>query len=119
MNRGALSKSLFRRKDRIKKRSEISQLFKNGQRWDCISYNIIFKNNDLGYDRIAIILTRKIGNAVVRNRIKRIFREIFRKRKEKKPPFYDVLIQPRPGFKAKENEKIEKCLEIWFKSSKK
>ncbi len=50
--------------------------------------------NDKGYTRLAINVSRKIGNAVLRNRIKRIYREIFRKNKKKFPESYDIIIIP-------------------------
>ncbi len=50
--------------------------------------------NDKGYTRLAINVSSKVGNAVFRNRIKRICREIFRKNKKKFPESYDIIIIP-------------------------
>lgn len=117
--RGDQSRYLFRRKDRIRKKSEISRIILNGHRWDCSGYIIYYQNRNEKNDRIAIIVSKKTGNAVERNKIKRVFRELFRKKIRKSPPFYDVLIRPRPGIKTKETEEIEKCFELWQNISKK
>ena len=118
INRGAESGSLLRRKDKIKSKSEISLLFKTGQKRECFAYTIIYKKNNRNFDRFAVIVSRKLGNAVKRNNIKRVFREIFRLRK-KSPPYYDILIQPRSGIKIENKETLKSCFELWNNSTEK
>ena len=58
-------------KNRIKKYSEFQKVIAKGQVKKTsffVSYTI---DNDLGYTRFGISVPKKIGNAVVRNRIKR------------------------------------------------
>jgi ribonuclease P protein component len=42
-------------------------------------------------------VTRRFGNAVVRNRMKRVLREFFRTRQEFIVPAQDILIIPKAG----------------------
>ncbi len=56
---------------------------------------MVFEKNDHLYDRMAVLVSRKHGNAVKRNRIKRISREVFRSVKVENPPHYNILIRPR------------------------
>lgn len=49
--------------------------------------------------RLGIVASRKVGNAVVRNRAKRWFREIFRHSQHDLPPHCDVLVIVRNGFR--------------------
>jgi ribonuclease P protein component len=41
--------------------------------------------------RLGITVTRKVGNAVVRNRIKRLVREVFRQHRERLPSGLDLV----------------------------
>ncbi len=50
--------------------------------------------NKKGLRRIVVNVSSKIGKAVVRNRVKRIYREIFRKNKEIFPESYDIIVSP-------------------------
>ncbi len=44
--------------------------------------------------RVAFLLPRGVGNAVARNRLKRRFREIYRRNKDWFPAGHDCLIRP-------------------------
>ena len=54
-------------------------------------------NLDNNHPRLAIIVSKKIGNAVVRNRIKRLFREIFRLHQHQLNIQKDYLIIAKKG----------------------
>ena len=47
--------------------------------------------------RIGISIPKKTGNAVVRNRWKRLIREAYRQQRERFPAGYDVVVRPRRG----------------------
>ena len=49
--------------------------------------------NELGVTRLGISATRKLGDAVRRNRAKRLVREMFRRNKP--APGYDIVVIPR------------------------
>jgi len=91
-----LKKLLFGKAQKIKKKSEISRLFRDGRRWECSCFVLIYERNDLPHDRFGVIVSKRIGNAVRRNRVKRVFREVYRCNIKDSPPFFDILIRPRP-----------------------
>lgn len=79
----------FEKKYRLKKSLEIKSLFQ-GQRSVIKPFVVFKKFNDKKIPRMAITLTRKTGNSVDRNSIKRKFREWFRLHKSKLKS-YDIL----------------------------
>ena len=50
------------------------------------------KNENL---RLGITVTKKVGKAVVRNRIRRRIKEVFNEFSDKIPPCYDIIIVSR------------------------
>ena len=102
---------------RIKKKREISEVLKNGQRYSCLGYKIIYRVNEEKNDRLAVLVSRKTGNAVRRNRIKRFFREIFRKNDNEFPPYFDILIQPQSGIESR--KEMAQCYKKWQENAKK
>jgi ribonuclease P protein component len=89
-------KKRIRSNQRIGSRKEISFLLDQGKTWRCPQFTICFKVNALAYDRFAVLVSRHMGNAVRRNYIKRYYRELFRANQSENPPFFDILIRPKP-----------------------
>ena len=56
--------------------------------------------NGLNRIRLGLSIGKKVGNAVCRNRWKRLIRESFRKQKADLPDGLDIVVRPRKGAKC-------------------
>lgn len=72
----------------IKKSHEFKYIFKNGRAFSTNIFTIYYKINDLQFYRIGLAVSKKVGNAVKRNRLKRLFREAFRSLVQQ--PLHDI-----------------------------
>lgn len=54
------------------------------------------RRNGLPYSRLGLSVSRRVGNAVRRNRFKRLLRESFRVQQQELPSGYDWVIVVRP-----------------------
>lgn len=65
----------------LKSKSEIDRVIKSGKKVTRDSFNIFVRQSE--QTRAAFLVSKKIGTAVMRNRMKRLFREGYRLNKDK------------------------------------
>jgi ribonuclease P protein component len=70
--------SKFSKRQRIKNQTEFGAVLQEGKKFVCSSFVVLAIETANNYPRLGIVVSKKIGNAVIRNRVKRSFREIFR-----------------------------------------
>lgn len=81
------------KKERLLARPDFEQVLNLGSKHAVDrTCTLFFLPNQLGHKRLGIIASRKIGNAVVRNRAKRRIREIFRRHKHLGEQGVDIVV---------------------------
>jgi len=86
----------FPRKMRLSGRSAFSAVYSARCRKVQGPIVVHGRPNDLAHLRLGLSLSRRVGNAVARNRIKRLLRESFRHLQHDLPGGYDLVIVVRP-----------------------
>ena len=87
---------------RIVRSSDYRKLYKTAKKVHSERFILFWRENGLGHHRLGLTVSRKVGNAVVRNRAKRLFREIFRKCFREIPGQADIIINVKASY-AKAN----------------
>lgn len=67
------------------------------------SFNLYARRNDLPVSRLAVSASKKIGNAVIRNRLRRKFKAEFYKNREMLGMSVDMVVFPRKACVACDN----------------
>jgi ribonuclease P protein component len=99
---------------RLRKRAEFLKLSKHGRTIRTGAFIAAVLAGAGKNNRIGITVSKKVGNAVARNRIKRITREYFRHQKASVPGVNDINIIARKGLTSLSNREIVEALDTLF-----
>lgn len=94
----------------LKDNKAFQKCYRQGRYVVCGYVCAYFLPNRSPYNRLGITVTKKNGNAVVRNRIKRIIRAAYRLNEEKIPIGYDVVFVGRNDIAEKSSADIERFI---------
>ena len=95
---------------RLLKRAEFLKLSRTGAKLQSASFIVISNTNHRPESRLGITVSGKVGNAVIRNRIKRHVREFFRRCRPALRPGTDILVIARKSAASLAGPGIEKEL---------
>lgn len=98
------------KKDRIKKNSQFRYIYKRGKSF--LDENLVvylFRNNK-NTNRVGISVSKKVGNSVRRNRVKRLIRESYRLSKDSFKKGYDIIVVARVRANSADFKKIRNSL---------
>ena len=99
---------------RLRKRAEFSQVFDERVRETRGPITLYARPTDRPAPRFGISLSKKVGIAVKRNRIKRLLREAFRLLQHDFPRSYDIIavVRPHDTLRLAEYQKLLSALMV-------
>ncbi len=101
---------------RLLRRSEFRRVYDEGQRRRAPLGTVFLRPNGLPHSRLGVTVPVRIGKAVLRNRLKRRVREIFRQRRSTLPAGWDILVNPREAMARVPFETLQRELLRLFPS---
>ena len=81
---------------RVRRRSDYRRIQSRGRRVHTAHFILMLHPSPSSTPRLGVTVTRKVADAVGRNRIKRVVREVFRRNRELFPPGCDVVFVAKP-----------------------
>jgi ribonuclease P protein component len=84
----------FSKAQRVRRRGEFQRVFDAGSRVSSRYFTLVLAPGATSAARLGIVASRKLGDAVRRNRAKRLIREMFR-HLDQPPAPVDVVVIPR------------------------
>ena len=98
----------LKKEERLRLRRDFDRVFSKGESVKNEYLRVVFTKNEIGFRRIGVVVRRKIGKAVYRNRLRRLIKEVFRNNKDIFPESVDVVFLVRDGLKG-----MEKGMNYW------
>ena len=97
----------FPKTERLRKRREFLGVYERGDKIQSTYFVLYMLENGRSHHRLGITASRKIGRAVVRNRIKRSLREVFRANKQAIFPHCDLVVNAKRSAARARNQQIQ------------
>ena len=94
----------------LKKNADFQNLYKSGKSFANKYLVMYVKENDLGINRIGISVSKKVGNSVVRHRVKRLILESYRLHEDMFNSSLDMVIIARTTAKGRSYEEMKSAL---------
>ena len=95
-------KHFLPKESRILRSRDFRRVQRNGRKWKSRDLFFLYLPNQENQVRIGLVVSKKVGNAVVRNRVKRRLREIFRSQIHSYLKGVDIVVIVFSSFVEKE-----------------
>jgi len=115
-------RSTFPKRERLQRNYEFRRVYEQGRRQEG-KFVVLYVLEDTtaaaatGRRTLGVVTGRKIGNAVARNRARRLLREAYRLNKHKLKSNLQIVMVARAAIRGKRLQEIEICLLDLFRGA--
>lgn len=95
---------------RLRHSNDFARLRADGQVWRQADLLISYAPNELPHNRYGFVTSKRVGNAVTRNRVRRHLREAVRRHHEMCQQGYDIVLIARPSITQKPFANVERIV---------
>ncbi len=81
--------------ERLRKSSDFAAVFEHGRSFPGKRVVVYLRENGLPFNRVGVAVSRKLGGAVTRNRLKRVMKEAYRASEAALREGLDLVLIPR------------------------
>ena len=106
------------KKEILRRKEDFSTIYKRGKSIPERFVVLIYKKNNLDYNRISFLASKKVGNSVQRNRAKRLMKESFRQFEDDVKVGYDYIIIARNTINGRKMGEVKESLMRAMKKGK-
>ena len=98
------------KKDILRRKDDFTSLYRKGKSVGERYIVLFYKKNNLSYNRIAFLASKKVGNSVERNRARRLMKENYRFLKSHIRTGYDMVFIARNTINGRKAYDVEKSM---------
>jgi ribonuclease P protein component len=100
----------FRPRQRLRTGADFDAVFKRGARLDGPLFLLVAAPNGRVFDRLGLAVSRRVGDAVERNRARRLLREGFRRLERAGSPGVDLVVVARAPLARRGQAEVDREL---------
>ena len=96
----------FGKEKKLKSNEQFKAVLSRNVRFGDELLTVYIAENECGYARLGVSVNKFLGGAVVRNRLKRLVREVFRQSQAEIPVGFDYVVMISPQWKKRVGEEV-------------
>lgn len=97
---------------RLRRSEDFRRVWKTGRSWAHSLFVLWVAPNRLSRSRVGLTASRKVGNAVARNRARRLLREAARRAYPRIPDGWDIVLVARSSLVKAQMQQVYQALEM-------